>query len=115
MKAITCDVILEGCSTRADGSLSVRFSTPELAPEEKTVFFELQKRELKMLLQPKSEAPSELKDVRGEFDRKTPSMRLRAVLFVAWKQQGEPGEFDDWYRKKMETYINDVKENLKPI
>ena len=114
MQALTCDVILEGCSTRADGSLSVRFSTPELSADEKTVFFELQKHELKMLLQPKSDAPSGLKDVKGEFDRKTPSLRLRNVLFVEWRQQGEQGDFEDYYRKRIESYIVSVKNHLKP-
>lgn len=116
MKALTTDVILEGCSTRADGSLSIRFSTPELSPDEKTVFFELQKCELKMLLQPKgNEAPEELKEVKGEFDNKTCSQRLRAVLFVEWKQQNEPGEFEDYYRRKMNKLIDDVKDGLKPV
>lgn len=114
MKALTCAVILEGCSTRADGSLSVRLSTPELTPDEKTAFFELQKQELKMLLQPKDN-PSGLKDVKKDFETKTPSMRLRAVLFVAWRQAGEPGEFDDFYRKKMEAFIGDVKSHLQPV
>jgi hypothetical protein len=113
-KAITCDVILTSASTRADGSLSIRLSTPELPAESKTVFFELLNQNLKMLLQPTDGTPAELHDVKGEFDRKTPSQRLRAVVFIWWKQAGEIGEFDDWYRKKMDVLINYVKDQLKP-
>lgn len=113
-KAVTCDVQLTGCSTRADGSLSLRFATPELAPDEKTVFMELQGINLKMLLQPMAGEPSELKDVKTELQTKTPSMRLRACLYVAWEQAGKPGEWEDFYRHKMEFYINDIKNNLNP-
>lgn len=115
MKAITCPCILTSASTRSDGSLGLRFATPELKPDEKTAFFELLNLNLKMLLQPDGETPAELKDVKGEFDKKTPGERLRAVVFVWWKQGGETGDFDDFYRKKMEVLIDFVKGQLKPI
>ena len=115
MKAITCDVILTSASTRADGSLGLRFSTPELKAEEKTVFFELLNQSLKMLLQPKDGEPAELKEVKREFECKTPGQRLRAVLFVAWKQAKEPGDFEDYYKSKMDFFLDDVKANLQPV
>lgn len=112
MKALTCPVIITSASTRADGSLGLRLATPELLPDEKTAFFELQGRNLKMLLQPGEEQPEELRDVKGEFDHKTPSQRLRATLFVWWKQQHEPGDFEDFYRRNMEKLIDYVKTKL---
>lgn len=114
MKAITCDVILTSASTRADGSLGLRFATPELKPDEKTAMFELLNLNLKMLLQPADGAPSELKEVKGEFDTKTPSQRLRAVLFVLFKQAKVSGEFDDFYKRHMERLITDLKNQLEP-
>lgn len=114
MKAITCDMILTSATTRADGSLGLRFSTPELKPGDKTAFFELLHCNLKVLLQPES-MEGGLHDVKKDFETKTPSMRLRASLFVAWKQAGEPGEFDHFYRKKVECYIDDVKSHLLPV
>lgn len=114
MKAITCPVILTSASTRADGSIGLRLSTPELKPDEKTAFFELQGQSMKMLLQPESMEPAELKDVKGEFDNKTPGQRLRATLFVLWKQQKEPGEYDDFYKRHMEKLIDFVKAKLEP-
>jgi hypothetical protein len=101
-------------STRADGSLALRFATPELLPAEKTAVFELQGKNLKLLIQPMDGQPEELVDVKQEFQTKTPSMRLRAVLYVAWQQAKEPGEFEDFYRHKMEFYINDIKNCLQP-
>jgi len=113
MKALTCDVILTGVSTRADGSLGLKLSTPELKPDEKLVFLEAVHQELTMLLQPKSMADG-LKEVKGEFDRKTSSQRLRSVLFVKWKQEKEPMDFDEYYRRQMERFINSIKETLAP-
>lgn len=114
MKAITCDAILTSASTRADGSLGLRFSTPELKPEEKTVFFELLNMNLKMLLQPEGSGEVEMREVKAQFDYKTPSVRLRAVLFVLWKQSGEQGEFDDFYRHQMNVIIEETKSKLAP-
>lgn len=114
-KAITCEVQLTGASTRADGSLSLRLATPELSSLEKAAFMELQGINIKMLLQPMTGEPEELTDVKKEFETKTPSMRLRAVLYVAWEQSGKPGEFEDFYRHKMEFFINDVKKSLNPV
>lgn len=114
MRALTCPVIITSASTRADGSLGLRLATPELKPDEKTAFFELQGVNLKMLLQPTDNEPAELKDVKGEFEHKTPSQRLRATLFVWWKQQQEPGEFEEFYRRNMEKLIEYVKGKLNP-
>lgn len=68
-----------------------------------------------MLLQPADNEPVELKDIKGEFATKTPSQRLRATIFVWWKQQNEPGDFEDFYRRRMETLIESVKSELQPI
>lgn len=112
MKAITCPVILTGCATKADGSLSLRFTTPELKPDEKVAFMELQNLNLKLLLQPDGEQVESLKDVRGDFEGKTPGQRLRAVLFILWKQEDGEGDFEAFYRKKMESIIEFVKGKL---
>lgn len=114
-KAITCDVILTSARTRTDGSLGLAFCTPELEAAEKTVFFELLNQNLKMLLQPKDGEPEQLKDVKREFETKSASQRLRAVLYVAWKQAGEPGEWEVFYSHKMNNYIDEVKANLQPV
>ena len=119
MKALVCNVILTSASTRADGSLGLRFSTPELKPEEKTAIFELQGIELKMLLQPVSAEPAGLVEVKNELDSKTPSQRLRGVLFVHWKQQTDAGKmggktFDAFYLETMNRLIEDWKSSLEP-
>ena len=114
MKAISCEVILSGASTRADGSLGLRFSTPELRPEEMTAFFQVKGHNMTMLLQP-LDGPDELVAVKGELDVKTPSQRLRSVLFIWWKQTAEPKpSFEEFYHKKMEAMIEHIKTKLEP-
>lgn len=114
MKAITCDVILSSVRTRVDNSLSLSLTTPELRPDEMLVFLELRQQNLKCLLQPVDGVPAELKDVRGEFDRKSPSTRLRNVLYLLWKQRESDMPFAEWYVNAMEKIIQQHKDQLEP-
>jgi len=48
------------------------------------------------------------------MDAKTPSQRLRSVLFLLWQQQKENGmEFEKFYENKMETLISQEKGKLE--
>lgn len=107
-------MILTSASTRSDGSLGLRFATPELEPADKTAIFELQGVNLKMLLQPENGEVLELKEVKSEFDEKTPSQRLRSVLFILWKQEAEAIDFEVYYRQKMSGIIEHLKIKLNP-
>lgn len=114
MKALTCPVILTSASTRADGSLGLRFATPELKPEDKTVMFELLNLNMTMRLDHPDAVVVDLHEVKSEFEQKTPGQRLRAVLFVWWKQSQEPGEFETFYKHQMEKIIDHIKTKLQP-
>ena len=54
----------------------------------------------------------ELDSVDIELEGKSKSKRLRNTLFVYWKQEGERGEFKDFYSIKMEEFIDFVKRKL---
>lgn len=43
---------------------------------------------------------------------KTPAKRLRDVLFVLWKQEGSRGDFELFYREKMDKLIEMIKMKL---
>ena len=47
-----------------------------------------------------------------EEDTKSPAQKLRGVLYVMWEQNGKDGEFEVFYYKQMEKFINAVKEKL---
>lgn len=109
---ITLPAYLTGFSSKSDGSASVRFSTQELTSDQ---FAELSKnlngygfllfKENAITLE---DMPTE--DV--EDKSKTPSKRLRASLFVLWKQKGEMGDFESYYRLMVEKFIERIKAQL---
>jgi hypothetical protein len=114
MKAIVLTGQLTSFSSRADKSLGFRGCTPELTSAEKAALMDFQDLNVRMLIEP-IDYPSDGKmEVKSQFESKTPSERLRGVLFVAWKQGGEKGVFADFYRDRMNAYIEDVKSYLKP-
>jgi hypothetical protein len=112
MKAIKTNAIITSLSSKKDGSLGLRVETPELTPDEKVAFMELQGINLTMLIEATDFESKEIKVVKSEIETKSPSQRLRAVIFVLWKQQGCPGEFSDFYLKCMEKLIEQVKQRL---
>lgn len=112
MKALLTPAIFTGFSTKADQSLAFRGVTPELTTTEKVALMNLQGINVELLIQPKDYEVSAKVEVRGQFDTKTPSQRLRAVLFVLWKQSSGQGEFDDFYKREIENLIESVKNRL---
>ena len=48
-----------------------------------------------------------------ELEGKSKSQRLRNVLYILWQQQGESGEFKDFYSKWMEKIIQNFKDKLE--
>lgn len=113
IKALTCHVQITGVSAKVDGSLGIRLSTPELSANEKAIFMEWMNRDATMLLQVDEAAVGDVKEVKGEFDRKTPGQRLRATIYVWWQQSGEQGDFETFYLYKMEKIIEGVKTKLE--
>lgn len=61
---------------------------------------------------PEEGTPEEIIHVDSEREVKTPSQRLRAVLFILWQTEGKKGQFESWYQHKMETLIEHVKKKL---
>jgi hypothetical protein len=106
-------MILSGAGTRADGSLGLRFSTPELQPADKTALFELLNKNLKVLLQPTDGEVEALHEVKQTLDFKTPGQRLRAVLFIEWKQTTPDCTFEEFYIKQMDKIIEVRKSRLQ--
>lgn len=97
-----------------DGSLGLRISTPELKTDEKVALMDVVGKNLTILIQPQDVTSPGLKEVRGEFDTKTPSKRLRDVLYVLWKQSEDVPDWDTFYRQKIEGLIEKVKLKLTP-
>jgi hypothetical protein len=113
-KPFQVPAILEGLSMLKDGGISLRFHTNEMTAEEKVeaskyyqkfgwlLFSENEDIEI-----PKGRAPeSEL--------GKTPSQRLRAVIYIKYQQSDMLDiTFDEFYRRELERLINYEKGFLK--
>lgn len=112
MKAIEMQAIITGVRAKVDGSLGLSVATPELTPLEKAEVMGLQGQNLVCLLTPLDEKHAPLYKVDKEMESKTPSQRLRGVLYVYWESQGAKGDFDDFYKKYLNSIIESIKAKL---
>jgi hypothetical protein len=112
MKSITTNAILEGVRSRKDGSLGLTVSTPELTPQEKALFMELQGINLELIMKPLDDVKVEDYKINKDLESKTQSQRLRAVLFILWKQDPEGREFEDYYKLHTEKIIEWLKAKI---
>jgi len=109
---LKAQAILTGFSTKLDGSASVRFSTQELLDEDFLVLKQHQGKFGWLLFKEGEEAPEEIPDWKFDSRKKSPSKRLRNVLFVLWKQQKLDKDFETYYNGIMEKLIDHYKEKL---
>jgi hypothetical protein len=106
--------------TMADKSLRLSVDTQELSKEQKTDIFEMHDIFGWFMFTP-IELENDIEipkyEKMEEEDKKTPSQRLRDVLFVLWKQdedvlKKEYKFFDNYYREKMEVIIEHFKKKI---
>lgn len=107
------EAILEGVTPRKDGGVSLRFVTNEVSKDDKVMLMEFYQSFGWLMFSANEFQESDIPTEAAKHDvGASPSKRLKSVLFVLWKQQGENGDFDAFYKKKMEQFIDRVKENL---
>lgn len=109
---IQVPAILTGFATKVDGGASIRFNTNELSD---TDVLELKRNQGKfghVLFKENEFTVDDLPKEQAEDKNKTPSKRLRAVIFIEWTQKGKHGNFEEFYRLKMEKIIEYLKSKL---
>ncbi len=118
MSVIKLPVQLNPISRRKDRSVKLSYETRELSPEETLTLMSMEGAE-GWLLFSSQEAEIDLGDVpndKAEIGTKTHSERLRSVLYVWYKQSIADlsfiGEFDAFYKAKLEKIIEGVKSKL---
>lgn len=113
MKNISTTAVLEGVRSRKDGSLGLSVSTPELTPQEKALFMELQGINLELTIKPLDEKVKvEDYKIDKDLESKSQSQRIRSVLFILWKQDPEGMEFEDYYKRRTEKIIEWLKSKI---
>jgi len=115
---ITLSAQLEGMSSRADRSWKLIFGTQELTPEEIGRLGKAQQNICFLAINPDpftSEQKEAIENTKADLvdTGKSPSERLRGVLFVNWKTNAEGYDlFHDYYITKYEKLINHFKSKL---
>lgn len=117
---ITIAAIVTAINSRKDKSWSISFSTPELNPQQ---FFDLGSMNgkecvlginLNAFTQSEEKLIDEIKVEDADMD-KSPSKRLRAVIFLRWKDNNEGyNDFNLYYSYRMEKHITNEKNQLPP-
>ena len=107
---------LTGAAFKADGGMSLRFSTQELSVEDKVKAGEFVNKCGWILFSANefndAEVPTENAPVDGW---KSPSERLRNVLYVLFKKENPNAggdEFNAYYQKRLEKIIEQIKEKI---
>lgn len=113
MAKFQIEAILDGVTPRKDGGVTLRFVTNEVSKDHKVNLMEFYQSFGWLAFAANEHNEEDLPKERASRDGgKSPSQRLRASLFVYWKQLGENGDFDAFYTQKMEQFITKVQDNL---
>jgi hypothetical protein len=92
----------------------------ELMPEDMTTLMMLRNKPGYFVFKPEKFIEEDIITLPEKYDleagEKTPSQRLRSVLFVFWNQKRKDKgvDFDSFYKDQMEKFINSVKDKLEP-
>lgn len=116
-KSILLQAQFTGYRPKKDKSASLTFSSDlEVSSEQIKQFHELLDQRGIIYFSTKGELTQEevdeLDKVDIELEGKSKSQRLRSVLFILWKQEGEQGDFKDFYSERMEKLIQMIKDRL---
>lgn len=105
-----------GIKTQSDKGVRVLIDTQELNPIQLTALFNLKGKAGWFIFTPSPEKLEtvEIPDWREEFKgEKSPSQRIRAVIYRLWEQANTDLDFEVFYRSKMEGIISKLKEKLE--
>ena len=110
---IQVPAILTGLSTKVDNGVSLRFATNELSATDTLELLKYKGQFGFLLFKENEFKGADIPQEDAEDKTKTPSKRLRAVLYVMSQQRGIPNtKFEEFYREKMEMLIEMVKTKL---
>lgn len=118
MKGTLLPVLIGGIRSLKDGSISITLETQELSPGKAGELFALRNKLSYVYFSEVQISLPEQKMVdtlEPEMQGKTPSLRLRNVLYLLWKQnpEGYP-DSNSHYRAKLEKIIDHYKNELTP-
>ena len=103
----------DAAAPKKDGTFRFAFVTQEIKAPEHILTIHRMYNQMGVLCFAMNEADAvEIPETQPDDTRKTPSKRLRDVLFVLYKQGEQLDSFDLYYRQKMEKFIEHIKGKL---
>jgi hypothetical protein len=122
MKAIILPAQIEGVATRSDKTLKVTIGTQELPPSDAGRLFGMNQRLCYIAIKEEAFEKDDVTLMEGlnvsseDTKNRTPSQRLRGILFVLFKEDSKGHEsFDSFYAQQMEKLIQHFKDKLDAI
>ncbi len=110
--------MVEKIYTLKDKSVKLVLETQEMSPNKAGALFQLMNQIVSVYVKPNEITNDEMNkvdQVEPEMPGKTPSQRMRNVLFILWKQDHEGFEsFDHYYLTRMNKFIDELKNNIIP-
>lgn len=110
---ITLQAIITTIRAKVDRSLSLSLSTPELTPEQKTIFFNLQGLNLDISITPSDFANTEEVKIDKDLNHKSQSQRIRAILYILYQQSQRKISYEEYYKVRTEEYIDQLKGEIE--
>ena len=116
---ITIPVIFDKLTTTNDKSFKITLETQDkgtLTSEQKSQLMDMLGEYLWVGISRAEQKIDDLDipDIKPDFrGEKSPSARLRAVLFILWEKSTKTEEFETFYRRQIEKLIDRVKEKLE--
>lgn len=101
--------ILTRISYLKDGGLSLGFATQELTDADKVIASKFYGKFGHVLFAEDELTEADIPKANAADRGKSPSQRLRAVLYIRWTQLGQDGDFEVFYRQEIEKVITRVK------
>ncbi len=117
MKGILFAATVEGLRSRKDKTVALTLGTQELSPEKAGLLFNTNNHLVTCYLSVKETISDEEQDIidsiEVESPSKTPSQRLRNVLYLLWKATPEGyKDFNLFYIHNMEKILDHYKSKL---
>lgn len=116
MEGLLLPVIVESIKSLKDGSVSVNIATQELSPGKAAELFSLRNMVCFAYFSAKQIENNDKKIIDSldpELKGKTPGERLRAVMYLKWKDDSEGyPDSNSHYKAKMEAIIEHYKQDL---
>lgn len=112
-KTLLTEATMTGYTPHADNTMTLRFRSQDLTDVQKMdCITHYQQFGWLGFVDSEDVLDIEIPDTAPQNDSKSPSKRLRAVLYVLWQSKGSVGSFETYYATQMEAIIEMVKERI---